>query len=202
MNRMERFAGVVVFGMSFGAIARAQDVPPAPGRQSASVPMQAFNPQGFGQPTTPAPIQGGAVSFVASPGVALHRFDATRGATTRLCLAPCNPVLSGRERLALSLDGGTPLDAPEALLLSPGSRVEGEYRDNSAWRRTGWIILGLGVPSAIALIATGASLSSTRESTATVMGGAIAGGLSLIVGVALVFTGDDAHVHLATPVPQ
>jgi hypothetical protein len=51
--------------------------------------------------------------------------------------------------------------------------------------RAGWIVLGLGVTSGVAVIASG-------------MGSTL---LGLIVGLALVFDGDEAHVHLPNLAP-
>jgi hypothetical protein len=154
-----------------------------------------------------SPSTAGSVSFVASPGISFYRLD--RGGTaTRICLAPCVASFGGEQRFALGYQGGDPVEASELLPVSPGSRVEGEYRDNSAWRQTGWIILGLGVTGGIAVIASGAGLTTASSSSqqragiATIAGGAGATVLSLIVGLALVFTNDEVHVHLANLAPR
>jgi len=112
-------------------------------------------------------------------------------------------TLGGRQRFALSHEGGEPIAAPETLSLSPGKRVEGEYEDNAGWRQAGWIVLGVGVTGGLAVIATGVGLladggsSERRAGAATVAGGAAATVLSLAMGLTLVLRGDEAHVYVS-----
>jgi hypothetical protein len=140
------------------------------------------------------------VSGLARPGVAFHAVGSL-GEVERVCLAPCEAHLDGKQWLALSLDGADPIEASEPVNLSPGAVVEGEYASRSGTRSAGWIILGLGLPSGAATIASGAGLASSEEydtrrtGRAIVIGGISTVVISTVVGLVMGLWGDDVHVH-------
>ena len=210
MRRLIKCGWLCVAWVSFGRTSWAQETNGSAAFPSASAAAPAAAPPVQSASPAPAPVtsvarDSGSVSFVASPGVAFYQLDDEGGKATRICLAPCVANLSGRQKFALTLEGGKPLEAPESLAVSSGDRVEGEYRDNSGWRQTGWIVLGLGVTGGITVIASGMGVASTGGSSARTTGAAMIGGgaaatvISLVAGLALVFTGDEVHVHALSP---
>jgi hypothetical protein len=70
-----------------------------------------------------------------------------------ICEAPCDAtLLSGRHRLALSLDGNTPVEIPQAIDLSSDAIVEGRYIDKRHIRKAGWAVFAAGAVAGMALM--------------------------------------------------
>jgi hypothetical protein len=141
------------------------------------------------------------VKFVSSPGVAFYESAREQTSRTRLCLAPCTLDLEGQHTFALGLNGGDPVAAPETLELDPHTVVEGEYQSNSGSRHAGWVVLGIGVPVGLAAVTTGLLMTSNNSPDSPKIGfGTAAGGgivtlVSLVVGLMLTLSSDEAHVH-------
>jgi hypothetical protein len=182
---------VVHFAMAT-PLARAQEPAPA----APEVPKEASAAPSGG--AIVVPLRTKAVQFVAPPGVVFYRVDG--GDSARICLPPCEVRISGAQRLALSLNGDSPVTAPEQLSLSPGSVIEGDYRSASSKRTTGVIVLALGLPAGIATAAAGAGLLQTEYGddawvgVTTIVAGAAMFLVSLIGGIVLTATSDEAHV--------
>jgi len=70
-----------------------------------------------------------------------------------ICEAPCDAtLLSGRHRLALSLQGGTPVPVAEPIDLTTDSVIEGRYIDKSRLRRAGWATFLAGSVAGMAMM--------------------------------------------------
>jgi hypothetical protein len=173
------------------AVAPAE-APPAP------VPVaETQEPLQLRTPVVGAPV----TTLLARPGVAFY-VEQPSGQVERLCLAPCTTSLTGEQRLRLGLDGDDPEAAPERVLLSPGSVIEGEYASRSSTRIAGWIIFGIGFGSGVATIATGMGIASNggdderATGAAIIAGGAITLLVSTVMGLVMGLQSDDAHVHV------
>jgi hypothetical protein len=70
-----------------------------------------------------------------------------------ICEAPCDAtLLSGRHRMALSLDGGQPVNVLQPIDLTEESIIEGRYVDKSRMRRAGWATFLAGSIAGMALM--------------------------------------------------
>jgi hypothetical protein len=70
-----------------------------------------------------------------------------------ICEAPCDAtLLSGRHRLALSLQGGTPINIAEPIDLTTDSVIEGRYVDKSRLRKAGWATFIAGSVAGMAMM--------------------------------------------------
>ena len=157
--------------------------------------------RGAPRPPEPASSHSQGVSFVAAPGIAFYESAPAPNSPKRLCLAPCTLELQGDHTFALGLNGGDPVVAPETLDVEGRSIVEGEYQSNSGTRHTGWVVLGIGVPAGLAAVTTGLLITSNNSPDApkvgfgTAAGGGIVAAVSLVVGLILALSSDEAHVH-------
>jgi hypothetical protein len=86
-------------------------------------------------------------------GVAPYYGEVITRAYQPICEAPCDAkLLSGRHRLALSLEGKRPIEIAQAIDLTADSVVEGRYVDKSRIRKAGWAVFGAGAISGMALM--------------------------------------------------
>jgi hypothetical protein len=70
-----------------------------------------------------------------------------------ICEAPCDAtLLSGRHRLALSLDGNRPIEIRQPIDFSADAIVEGRYVDKSRIRKAGWAVFAAGAITGMALM--------------------------------------------------
>jgi hypothetical protein len=70
-----------------------------------------------------------------------------------ICETPCDAtLLSGRHRMALSLDGGKPVNVSQPIDLTVDSVVEGRYVDKRRIRRAGWATFVAGSIAGMALM--------------------------------------------------
>lgn len=70
-----------------------------------------------------------------------------------ICEAPCDAtLLSGRHRMALSLDGGKPVNVVLPIDLTEDSTVEGRYVDKRRIRKAGWATFVAGSIAGMALM--------------------------------------------------
>lgn len=86
--------------------------------------------------------------------------------------------------------------------------VEGEYQSAATSRHAGWLILGIGIPSGLAAITSGLGfLSGDHTSTeknvgvASVIGGGVGLVTSLIMGLILSLSADEAYVYARPAAP-
>ncbi|MGB5697392.1 MAG: hypothetical protein WBM46_17185 [Polyangiales bacterium] len=86
-------------------------------------------------------------------GMAPYYGDIVTKAYQPICEAPCEAtLLSGRHRLALSVEGGRPIDIAQPVDLSADSVVEGRYVDKRRLRRAGWATFIAGSITGMALM--------------------------------------------------
>ncbi|MBW2191121.1 MAG: hypothetical protein JRG93_16335 [Deltaproteobacteria bacterium] len=70
-----------------------------------------------------------------------------------ICETPCDAtLLSGRHRMALSLDGGKPVNVTLPVDLTEDSTVEGRYIDKRRLRKAGWATFVAGSLAGMALM--------------------------------------------------
>ena len=70
-----------------------------------------------------------------------------------ICETPCDAtLLSGRHRMALSLDGGQPVNVPQPIDLTTDSIIEGRYIDKRRIRKAGWATFVAGSVAGMALM--------------------------------------------------
>lgn len=73
-----------------------------------------------------------------------------------ICESPCDAtLLSGRHRLALSLDGNRPIEVSQPIDLSTDAIVEGRYVDKRRIRKAGWAVFATGAITGMALMFAG-----------------------------------------------
>lgn len=83
--------------------------------------------------------QGGGGSVVVS---------GTSAGYTVMCMAPCETSLrTGHHRMALSWEGGAPVEASRPIPIRGPAKVEGIYQSNAGYRIAGWVV---GVASLVA----------------------------------------------------
>jgi hypothetical protein len=86
-------------------------------------------------------------------GAAPYYGEVVTRAYQPICEAPCDAtLLSGRHRLALSLDGNRPIEAKQPIDLGTDAIVEGRYVDKSRIRKAGWAIFAAGAITGMALM--------------------------------------------------
>ena len=86
-------------------------------------------------------------------GAAPYYGEVVTRAYQPICEAPCDAtLLSGRHRLALSLDGGKPVNAVQAIDLRTDSIVEGRYVSKRHLRRAGLATFIAGSLAGVALM--------------------------------------------------
>ena len=92
---------------------------------------------------------GAGVGYGAAP----YYGEVVTKAYQPICETPCDAtLLSGRHRMALSLDGGRPVNAPEPIDLTGESIIEGRYVDKSRMRKAGWATFVAGSIAGMALM--------------------------------------------------
>ena len=92
---------------------------------------------------------GAGVGYGAAP----YYGEVVTKAYQPICEAPCDAtLLSGRHRMALSLDGGRPVNAPQPIDLTADSTIEGRYVDKSRMRKAGWATFVAGSIAGMALM--------------------------------------------------
>jgi hypothetical protein len=86
-------------------------------------------------------------------GVAPYYGEIVSKAYQPICETPCNAtLLSGRHRMALSLEGARPVNVAQPIDLSTDSIVEGRYVDKSRMRKAGWATFLAGSITGMALM--------------------------------------------------
>jgi len=97
-----------------------------------------------------APGWGGAsIGYGAAP----YYGEIVTKAYQPICETPCDAtLLSGRHRMALSLDGGKPVNVSQPIDLTVNSIVEGRYVDKRRIRRAGWATFVAGSIAGMALM--------------------------------------------------
>lgn len=96
------------------------------------------------------------------PGFGVHSSDTHTKEYVHICEGQCEATLpSGVHRIALSLDGGKPLEPKHPTVLMTDSIVEGRYVDRRPLRIVGWTIWGvLSVTGSMMMVM---SLNDTEE---------------------------------------
>ena len=86
-------------------------------------------------------------------GAAPYYGEVVTRAYQPICEAPCDAtLLSGRHRLALSLEGRKPIEVRQPIDLTADSVVEGRYVDKSRIRKAGWAVFAAGAITGMALM--------------------------------------------------
>jgi hypothetical protein len=86
-------------------------------------------------------------------GVAPYYGEVVTRAYQPICEAPCDAtLLSGRHRLALSLNGNKPIEIREPVDLTADAVVEGRYVDKSRMRKAGWAVFAAGAVAGMAMM--------------------------------------------------
>ncbi|MGB8328976.1 MAG: hypothetical protein WCE62_02525 [Polyangiales bacterium] len=86
-------------------------------------------------------------------GVAPYYGEVVTSTFQPICEAPCDAtLLSGRHRIALSLQGGAPVNVPEPIDLTTDSIVEGRYIDKRRIRKAGWATFIAGSVAGMAMM--------------------------------------------------
>jgi hypothetical protein len=162
-----------------------------------------------GPEETPAPrtvsgAMGSGVRMVFRPtseGVALFLGSEDGSEPQRVCGEQCEfDIGEGRYRAALSQGARDPVEVDDIVVRTPAV-VEGYYSSNATTRAAGAVILGVGLASAAGLIAMGIGYNEVGGTTddvagPTIVGGVVSGLLSLVIGIPMAMTGDDAVVHV------
>ncbi|MFW2387046.1 MAG: hypothetical protein ACN4G0_01830 [Polyangiales bacterium] len=86
-------------------------------------------------------------------GVAPYYGEVVTRSYQPICEAPCEArLLSGRHRIALSLDGGKPINIAQPIELSSESIIEGRYVSKKRIRKAGWATFVAGSIAGMALM--------------------------------------------------
>ena len=86
-------------------------------------------------------------------GAAPYYGEVVTRAYQPICETPCDAtLLSGRHRLALSLQGKRPVEITQPIDLSTDAVVEGRYVDKSRIRKAGWAVFAAGAITGMALM--------------------------------------------------
>ena len=86
-------------------------------------------------------------------GVAPYYGEGVTKSYQPICEAPCEAtLLSGRHRVALSLDGGKPVNVKQPIELSEEAVVEGRYVDKRRLRKAGWATFAAGTIAGMAMM--------------------------------------------------
>jgi hypothetical protein len=92
---------------------------------------------------------GAGVGYGAAP----YYGEVVTKAYQPICEAPCAAtLLSGRHRMALSLDGGKPVNVRQPVDLTADSIIEGRYVDKRRMRKAGWATFVAGSIAGMALM--------------------------------------------------
>ncbi len=79
------------------------------------------------------------------PGFGVYSSEAHLREYIPICEGGCELTMpAGFHRIALSLDGGKPLEPKSSTYIPGAAIVEGRYRDRRALRISGWVIWGVG----------------------------------------------------------
>lgn len=136
-----------------------------------------------------------------SEGVALFLGSEDGSPPQRVCGEQCEfDIGEGRYRAALSQGARDPVEVDDIVIRTPAV-VEGFYSSNSSTRAAGAIIMGVGLASAAGLVAMGIGYNEVGGATddlagPTIVAGVVSGLLSLVIGIPMAMTGDDAVVHV------
>ena len=86
-------------------------------------------------------------------GAAPYYGEVVTRAYQPICETPCEAtLLSGRHRLALSLQGKKPIEIGRPVDLTADAIVEGRYVDKSRIRKAGWAVFAAGAITGMALM--------------------------------------------------
>ena len=136
-------------------------------------------------------------------GAAPYYGEVVTKAYQPICETPCDAtLLSGRHRMALSLDGGKPVNVPQPIDLTTESIIEGRYVDKRRMRKAGWATFVAGSIAGMALMF--ASIDYRNDPLAgdqiryrpmfyTGVGLFVS---SIITGAVLASQDDEAHVNV------
>lgn len=118
-----------------------------------------------------------------------------------MCTAPCEVAMpAGRHQLALSFDGGTPVNAPSVLVVGGNSTLNARYESHQGTRTVGTVVgLASLIIGPIIIIS---AADDPQFSTATLLlgSGVMVGGT--IVGVALRAADDEANIEVVPGHPE
>lgn len=79
------------------------------------------------------------------PGFGVYSSETHTRDYVPICEEQCEATVpAGSHRLALSLDGGKPLEPKHPTVITTDSLVEGRYRNRRALRIVGWCVWGIG----------------------------------------------------------
>lgn len=86
-------------------------------------------------------------------GVAPYYGEVVTKAYEPICETPCEAtLLSGRHRMALSLQGSRPVEVAQPIDLTADAIVEGRYVDKRRLRKAGWAVFAAGAITGMALM--------------------------------------------------
>lgn len=148
----------------------------------------------------PSPVRVQVELRSEEPRLAFHVLAGWRGYRS-LCQAPCTvQVEPGLARLALSLPGGVPVDVAGEVFFRNGQTLTGSYVDRSGRRASGVFLSLLSIPLAAITPWVAHEVGAMPDSSTDVLVVGLVGAglslLSLVVGLALAASGDEARVVL------
>ena len=86
-------------------------------------------------------------------GMAPYYGEVLTRAYQPICEAPCEAtLLSGKHRMALSLQGGAPVNVAQPVNVTENAIVEGRYVDRRRIRKIGWAVFVSGAVAGIAMM--------------------------------------------------
>jgi hypothetical protein len=137
-------------------------------------------------------------------GVAPYYGEVITKAYQPICETPCDAtLLSGRHRMALSLEGGRPVDVAQPIDLSADAIVEGRYIDKSRMRKAGWATFVAGSIAGLAMMFASVSYhndpfvngNQIRNSGVFYTGVGLFVS-SIVIGAVLASQNDEAYVNV------
>jgi hypothetical protein len=144
--------------------------------------------------TASATFQGTGTGWSSGGGTSTVSVAGTTAGYTVVCTAPCEATLpTGSHRMALSLDGGGPVEDEEAVILNGPATVVGNYKSRKGTRTVG-LVLGIGGLAAGTLLIVTADPSSEDRSRLWLGLGVM--GASTLAWVVLGFLPDAAEIEV------
>ena len=137
-------------------------------------------------------------------GAAPYYGEVVTKAYQPICETPCDAtLLSGRHRMALSLNGGKPVDVAQPIDLSADAIVEGRYVDKGRMRKAGWATFVAGSIAGLAMMFASVSYNNDpfvngnqiRNSGVFYTGVGLFVS-SIVIGAVLASQNDEAYVNV------